>query len=97
MRKWHEAHGYLLCPHSAVGVHAADSLSMLQKGRTVCLATAHPAKFPEATERLGIEGELPKELAALADLPMRSILLKNDLEAVQSYMKTRIPTMDGKE
>lgn len=94
MKKWHEEHGYLLCPHSAVGVHAADSLGMLKGGRTVCLATAHPAKFPEATDRLGIEGELPKELAALADLPMRSVLLPDDLKAVQTYMRERIPTMD---
>ena len=56
MKKWHADHGYLLCPHSAVGVHAADKLGMLKEGRTVCLATAHPAKFPEATDRLGLEG-----------------------------------------
>jgi len=77
-----------------VGVHAADSLGMLRDGRTVCLATAHPAKFPEATERLGIESDLPAELAALADMPMRSILLHNDLVEVQSYVKSRIQSMD---
>lgn len=94
MKKWHAEHGYLLCPHTAVGVHAADSLGMLEGGRTVCLATAHPAKFPEATDQLGIESPLPEELAKLAGLPMRSVLLPNSEAEVKKYMLGRIPSMD---
>ena len=42
--------GYLLDPHTAVGVHAA--LACTAKGETpVCLATAHPAKFGEAVQK----------------------------------------------
>ena len=94
MKKWHAEHSYLLCPHTAVGVHAADSLGMLEAGRTVCLATAHPAKFPEATDQLGIESPLPEELAKLANLPMRSVLLPNSEAEVKKYMLGRIPSMD---
>jgi threonine synthase len=44
----HDAMGELLCPHSAVGVHVAQGFT----GTTplVTLATAHPAKFPDAVE-----------------------------------------------
>lgn len=94
MKQWHAEHGYLLCPHTAVGVHAAQSLGMLAQGRTVCLATAHPAKFPEATEQLGIESPLPEALARLAGMPMRSVLLPNDEGRIKAYMHERIPSMD---
>ena len=60
--------GYLLDPHTAVGVRAA--LDSASPGRTfVCLATAHPAKFGDAVRlATGSEPLLPPELAGSGDL-----------------------------
>ena len=50
-------HGFTLCPHSAVGVHAAHfaadaSYSAALRGDAlVCVLTAHPAKFPDVVQR----------------------------------------------
>ncbi len=44
----YDAEGYLLDPHGAVALAAADVLKEeLDGGKTICLATAHPAKFPD--------------------------------------------------
>jgi threonine synthase len=51
------------------------------------LATAHPAKFPDAVERAtGIRPELPAHLANLFDLPERTVDLPNDLGAVEAFV-----------
>jgi len=55
--------GYVLDPHAAVAVAAADELSdsFRQDTKIVCLATAHAAKFPDVVRRaLAVEGELPE-------------------------------------
>jgi threonine synthase len=60
---------------------AEDGVPMLT------LATAHPAKFPDAVERAtGIRPELPEHLANLFDLPERTVDLPNDLDAVEAYV-----------
>ena len=71
--------GYLLDPHTAVGVAAAA------KGRRdlavpmVVLGTAHPAKFPAAVEAAsGVRPVLPPHLADLLDRPERFTALPND-------------------
>jgi threonine synthase len=56
--------GYLLDPHAAVAVAAADTLSntFASDTKIVCLATAHPAKFPDVVRKaLGVEEELPEQ------------------------------------
>ena len=50
-RFWAED-SYLLCPHSSVGAAAPLQLG-LEKSKTVVLATAHPAKFPDAVSKVG--------------------------------------------
>ncbi len=52
-----EVENYLLDPHSAVAVVAADKLNAKLKGKKIiCLATAHPAKFPDTIKKaLGVE------------------------------------------
>ena len=55
--------GYLLDPHSAVAVAAVNKLSnsLPKQCKVVCLATAHPAKFPEITRMcLNLDSDLPK-------------------------------------
>ena len=60
--------GELLCPHSAVGVHVAQDF--LGATPMVTLATAHPAKFPDAVEAAtGIRPPLPPRMADLFDRP----------------------------
>ena len=56
--------GYLLDPHTAVAVAAAKSLkaTLPKPSKIICLATAHPAKFPEITRAcLGVGAELPDQ------------------------------------
>jgi len=56
--------GYLLDPHAAVAVAAADTLSntFAADTKVVCLATAHAAKFPDVIRKaLAVGGELPEE------------------------------------
>lgn len=55
---------YLVDPHTACAVRAAQR-SAPPDGPTVILATAHPAKFPEAMRLRGIAVEFPPELSAL--------------------------------
>ena len=49
MRRTYGDAGYLLDPHTAVGVHAGRAL-VDDDPRTpvIALSTAHPAKFPDA-------------------------------------------------
>jgi threonine synthase len=81
--------GEVLCPHSAVGVHVAmDHLSSVPM---ITLATAHPAKFPDAVERaIGTRPALPPRMADLFDRPERMTRVPNDLAALQSLIRERI-------
>ncbi|WP_299688208.1 threonine synthase [uncultured Tateyamaria sp.] len=76
----------LLCPHSAVGVHVADE--QRQAGTPmVTLATAHPAKFPDAVEAAtGIRPPLPSRMADLYDRPERLTRVPNDLPALKAHI-----------
>jgi len=57
----------------------------------VSIATAHPAKFPEAVEEAtGVHPELPAHLADLAERIERFDVLDNDIEAVKIYVSERI-------
>jgi threonine synthase len=78
--------GELLCPHSAVGVHVAQGFT----GTTplVTLATAHPAKFPDAVEAAtGIRPALPPRMADLLDRPERVSRVDNDLGAIEALIE----------
>ncbi len=81
--------GYLLDPHTAVGVAVAGALE-LGDAPIVCLATAHPAKFPAAVKAAtGIEPPLPAWLSDLYERPERYDVLANDPGAVESYIRAR--------
>ncbi|APX89360.1 threonine synthase [Brevirhabdus pacifica] len=80
----------LLCPHSAVGVkvgeeHLADGVPM------ITLATAHPAKFPDAVEQAtGQRPALPPRMADIFERPERVTRLANDLEAIKAHIRGNI-------
>lgn len=79
----------LLCPHSAVGVKVAES--HLGAVPMVTLATAHPAKFPDAVEAAtGIRPALPPRMADLFDRPERVTRAANDLSALQTLIRERL-------
>ncbi len=88
IKKAYEESSYILDPHSAVGMAAALEIEKTDDGPVVTLATAHPAKFPDAVERA--IGERPKLPAHLSDLMEReefSTDLPNDLKAVQDFIR----------
>jgi threonine synthase len=77
--------GELLCPHSAIGVHVAQD--HLGPTPMVTLATAHPAKFPDAVEAAtGIRPALPARMADLFDRPERVTRVDNDLAAIEALI-----------
>ena len=82
------ATGEVLCPHSAVGVHVAkDHLGTVPM---ITLATAHPAKFPDAVEQAtGLRPALPPRMADLFDRPERLTRVPNDLEALKALVLER--------
>jgi threonine synthase len=80
--------GLLLDPHTAVGVGAAERALPSMSGLMVTLATAHPAKFPDAVERAtGIRPQLPAHLADLLERREHITELPNDLAAVQQFVE----------
>ena len=75
----HAQTGYVLDPHSAVGVAVARQLKAELPEPVVCLACAHPAKFPETIQRaIGQSPPLPPEVANLLKGPERTVLLPAD-------------------
>ena len=84
--------GYLLDPHSAVGLSAARACRRDKNIPIISLATAHPAKFPEAIAAAipGMQPETPPALAELRGREERYDVLPRDLKAVQAYIAERI-------
>jgi threonine synthase len=84
----HRRTGYLTDPHTAVGIGAAETCRRRPDLPMVCLATAHPAKFPDAVERAtGIRPALPGNLADLFERPERYDVLPADVDAVRGYVE----------
>ena len=84
-----EARGYVADPHTAVGLHVARALGLGRDRPVVCLATAHPAKFPDAVERAtGSRPPLPDRLADLFERPERFDVLPADLDVLREHVRT---------
>ncbi len=82
----HEHCGMLIDPHSAVGV-AAGKARRDPKVPMVALATAHPAKFPDAVEKAtGLRPELPSHLSDLMERKERFTEHPNDAKAVKDFI-----------
>lgn len=76
--------GHVLCPHTAIGVGAAEAVS----GPVVALATAHAAKFPDAVEAAcGQRPALPARMADLYERDERFTVLPNDLDALKGHIR----------
>jgi threonine synthase len=80
--------GEVLCPHSAVGVKVAQE--HLGAVPMITLATAHPAKFPDAVEAaMGQRPALPLRMADLFDRPERVTQAPDDLAALEALIRER--------
>lgn len=87
IRKYHREYGYILDPHTAVGVAVAEKF--LCDIPTICLSTAHPAKFSDAiTQALGADLAHHPALDALVSLPTRRVTLDPKPEIIKEYMKS---------
>ncbi|KAJ1733281.1 threonine synthase [Coemansia biformis] len=91
---------YLLDPHTAVGVHVAETLRpeierLGDNVQTVCLSTAHPAKFSEAVlkavsdagRQIDFQSILPPAFVGLLDKPRRCFECDNSPDAVAKYIE----------
>ena len=83
---------YLLDPHTAVGVEAARKTRRRNDIPMVCLATAHPAKFPEAVRQAGYpkDPDLPHHMTDLFTREERYEIRPNDIAAVHQFMAANI-------
>ncbi|MQX35155.1 threonine synthase [Roseospira navarrensis] len=89
MRRILETTGVLADPHTAIGIVAGQVAGRRDEGGvTVSLATAHPAKFPDAVEQAtGVRPPLPARLADLFQRPERMVEAPNDTRALQAVVR----------
>ena len=79
--------GEIVDPHTAIGLHAARAADLPREVPVVTLATAHPAKFPDAVERAtGQRPPLPARVGDLFDREERCAELPGDYAAVAAYV-----------
>ncbi|MFO1122637.1 MAG: threonine synthase [Hyphomicrobiales bacterium] len=83
------ATGELLDPHTAVG-YAVARRQPASASAMITLATAHPAKFPDAVEQAsGVRPSLPRRLKHLLAAEERFTVLPNSVEAVRDHIRAR--------
>ncbi|MDA7852207.1 threonine synthase [Porticoccaceae bacterium] len=83
---------YLMDPHTAIGLDAARHCRANNETPMVTLATAHPAKFPDAVREAGYptDPELPTHMADLFEKEEHYRVLDNDQDAVQAFIAGNI-------
>ena len=102
IRGCYERYGYVIDPHTSCGCSVVQSLVGAAAGGsgrggdvepTICIATAHPSKFPAAIEEatgLDLPGAHHPAIDSLANLPTRCTDLPNDTDAVRKYIKATV-------
>ena len=86
IRDVYERHGYVVDPHTAVGIAVAKRLGV--GSPLVCVATAHPAKFPESVDRaLGKPLAHHPRLDALVGAKSRKRTLPATVDAVKGQIR----------
>jgi threonine synthase len=100
--KIYDRHKVILEPHGAVGWTGLQEYYKNKPGESsnlvsVCLETAHPAKFPkEINEILNIDPELPSSLKGLEDLPERCKKMENNYNLFKTYLVDNYQAMKFK-
>lgn len=88
IKQVYEQSGELLDPHTAVGVKVAQDCAA--EGPMVVLATAHPAKFPDAVKQAtGKHPELPAHMQDLFGKAERMETLPNHADSIRSFISER--------
>ena len=83
----YEANNMVLDPHTAIGLGAAQKLSLSD---CVVLSTAHPCKFPDATNNAINKNEkLPKELQYVLDAKENFHIFKKNTEEIKKFIKSK--------
>ncbi|ALO45908.1 threonine synthase [Pseudohongiella spirulinae] len=83
--------GFLIDPHTAIGVKAARECRRQRSVPMITLATAHPVKFADAVEKAGLDSPaLPPHLADLLEREERYAVLDNDIVAVTEFMQQHL-------
>lgn len=90
MREIYDKTDMVFDPHSAIG-YAAGKTYIEENVPMVCLATAHPAKFPKAVcEAVKITPSLPPKMHDLMEKEENFDVLPNSVDAVKSYIETKV-------
>ena len=88
--------GIIVDPHTAIGLGAIKKIasenkdSEINKFNTISLATAHPAKFPEATRFAYGEVDLPEEFKHVMTEKENFNIMDNNIEVVKNYILKKI-------
>ena len=88
IKKKYEENNIVLDPHTAVGVGAASKLFF---NDCIVLSTAHPCKFPDATNNaINKYEKLPKEFYHIVEKEEKFTILKNNIEDVKNFLKNNV-------
>lgn len=91
MRDVYRTTSLVIDPHTAAGVFAARHYNAPRHIPVITLATAHPAKFPEAAQRAHIPTPpLPAHLTDLFSREERMDVLPASFEALTSYIAKKL-------
>jgi threonine synthase len=86
IRDFYKSTEYVLDPHTATGIKAGKDLAS-GSYPVVCLATAHPAKFPDAVnEAIGADPERPSSLDGLESREKRCEIVEAKTETIKGYL-----------
>lgn len=89
MARIYKTTGVMVDPHTAVGLSVAEQI--IGTSPMITLATAHPAKFPQAVEAAtGVHPELPAHLSDLFERPEQFEVIENDQSAIASYIENNL-------
>lgn len=95
IRRTYESTGVLCDPHTAVGLAAARAKRRDPRVPMITLATADPAKFPDAVEAAtGVRPGLPGFLSDLFERDEHFEVLPNDLEAIRGHILSAVSSQD---
>ena len=87
---FYKEHDYILDPHTAVGVKAAQNFKTIGVPM-VCLATAHPAKFAAVVEQaIGRPPDVPASLSGILDKESRCELMDAEKGKIQAYIAAQV-------
>jgi len=90
--------GYILDPHTAVGIKVARQLNQEAENNaatSICLATAHPAKFPDAVHQaIGTYPPIPESLRDIDQRECRYKILPADTRTVKKYIRDTLQSLN---